>query len=382
MRRRVVAVLIMVSSLKILGTAIVLCSMTLIACSGAAQVSPGGVPLSFNVGDRPRGISVGDLNGDGKPDLAVANADSDTLTVLLQLANGGAFVRKDYPAGNEPSDIELGDFDRDGDLDAAFANHETSMITVLLNDGDGRFVPSAGSPFETGAAPHLHGLAVGDFDGDDWLDIAADSSDRDVVVVLLGGRDGFRLAEPLVAGRFPYFRIDTLPTSDGADILVPSPKANRVSIIAPRRSAPRQLIHVGDANGAMIVINANLDGDNQQDVVATIDTGVAMWAAVVNGFALVPGTPVPFDTPTEITAGDVDGDGLDEIAVGLWDDDQIYLLKSDGTSFGSVTACFRPAAIALADLDGDGKAELIAGCWNEGKILVFNGNTIVEGGGQ
>lgn len=332
---------------------------------------PGGIQ-NLPVGERPRGISIDDFNNDGRMDIAVANADSDTVTILLQGDDSGQFIRQDYDAGNEPSDIETGDFDRDGDMDAAIANHETSSVTVLLNDGVGRFSPAPGSPYETEAEPHLHGLAVGDFDDDGWLDIAADSSDTDAVVMLRGSSEGFTLVDPLVAGRFPYYRIDSLPTASGSDILVPSPRAHRVSRIAPRQVTAQQPALIGDAEGAMMVISANLNGDDRADVVAVMNGAVIMWAAEDSGFSVLPDMPVPFHTPTEIAAGDIDGDGRDEVVVGLWDDDSVHILSSEGTSLGSVRACYRPAALAVADLNGDARAEIAAGCWNDEKIMIFD----------
>ena len=340
-------------------------------CAGNAASVEGGKILSIDVGDRPRAIAVADLDGDNRADIAVANADGDSVTILLRSAEADTFVRTDYPAGNEPSDVELGDFDRDGDLDAAFANHETSMVTVLLNDGRGAFAPAPSSPYDTQARPHLHGLAVGDFDGDGWLDIAADSSDSDLVVVLRGGPSGFRRGQPFDAGLFPYYRIASLLAPGGTDILVPSPRANRVSRIAPRRSASSAPIVVGDATGAMMVIAADLDGAGEDDVVATIDGGVAMWRAEGGSYRPLEGTPAPFDTPTEIASGDIDGDGRDEVAVGLWEDDRVHVIGSDGKVRGSIEACYRPAALAVADLDDDGRAEIVAGCWNEAKIMIL-----------
>ena len=53
-------------------------------------------------GDQPASVAIGDLNGDGKPDLATANATADTVSVLLNRGNGTFAPRLDYPTGGAP----------------------------------------------------------------------------------------------------------------------------------------------------------------------------------------------------------------------------------------------------------------------------------------
>src|SRR5881396_3034692 len=58
--------------------------------------------LSFDVGAGPRSVAVGDLNGDGRPDLVAANAEAHTVSVLLALAHGGFEPRRDFDTGELP----------------------------------------------------------------------------------------------------------------------------------------------------------------------------------------------------------------------------------------------------------------------------------------
>jgi hypothetical protein len=67
--------------------------------SSAAQAFTVGVRLEFATGNGPSSVAIGDVNGDGKPDLAVANASSNTISVLLGNGAGGFGARTDFATG-------------------------------------------------------------------------------------------------------------------------------------------------------------------------------------------------------------------------------------------------------------------------------------------
>jgi len=138
--------------------------------------------VSYAAGSQPTSIAVGDLNGDGRPDLAVANYGSPdgsikaSASVLLQdPADPGKFLpATDYATGFRSSSIAIGDLDGDGRLDLVVANPVTSGsnggISVLLQDtgNPGAFLPAANYP---GISQPLS-VAIGDLNGDGNADIA------------------------------------------------------------------------------------------------------------------------------------------------------------------------------------------------------------------
>jgi hypothetical protein len=146
------------------------------------------VPLGspFTVGTTPSALVVADFNGDGKPDLAVANVGSSNVTVLLGNGTGGfaAPTGSPFPVGSEPYSIVAGDFNGDGFPDLATANYGNSDVTVLQGNGHGAFASVPGDPFTVGSGPVS--LVVGEFSGSGIVDLATANYDDNTVTVLMG----------------------------------------------------------------------------------------------------------------------------------------------------------------------------------------------------
>jgi hypothetical protein len=85
------------------------------------------------VGDAPHSVAAADLNGDGKPDLAVANRDADNVSVLLNNGDGTFAPGPGFPAGDDPYSVAAADLNGDGKPDLAVANAGASTVSVLLN---------------------------------------------------------------------------------------------------------------------------------------------------------------------------------------------------------------------------------------------------------
>jgi hypothetical protein len=91
--------------------------------------------VNFAAGTGPGFLSVGDFNGDGKADLAVANWSSviaGSVSVLLGNGNGTFQAAVNYAAGSGPISLTLGDFNGDGKADLAVADYSNNTVSVLL----------------------------------------------------------------------------------------------------------------------------------------------------------------------------------------------------------------------------------------------------------
>ena len=128
-------------------------------------------------------ISVGDFNGDGNLDLAVANSGGNTVTVLLGKGDGTFAAKSETPAtGTNPSSVAVADFNGDGKPDIAVANLGSNNVTILLGNGDETFTASSARP-ATGTGPLA--IAVADFNGDGKLDLATANCDSGTVTIML-----------------------------------------------------------------------------------------------------------------------------------------------------------------------------------------------------
>src|SRR5439155_1700338 len=149
-------------------------------------------------GSGPVAVAVGDFNRDGKLDLAVAdygsgchgylcNTSSTTVSVLLGNGDGTFQAPRTFVAGIGPNSVAVGDFNGDGILDLAVANYISWTVSVLLGSGDGAFraVLPALSP-DRGPTS----VVVGDFNGDGIQDLAVAHYRSTTVSVLLGHGDG------------------------------------------------------------------------------------------------------------------------------------------------------------------------------------------------
>src|SRR6266851_500216 len=124
-------------------------------------------PLAFDAENGPSSVAVADFNGDGIPDLAVANQNSGSLSVLLGKGDGTYQPAQNYAVGLTAISVAVGDFNGDGHLDLAVANFNDDTVSVLLGIGDGSF--QSPQDFPVGSEPRS--VAVADLNGDGHLDL-------------------------------------------------------------------------------------------------------------------------------------------------------------------------------------------------------------------
>jgi hypothetical protein len=144
---------------------------------------------TFPAGSEPYSVAAADFNHDGKIDLAVTGYFSSIVSILLGNGDGTFQTHVDYPTGTAPAVVVASDFNGDHKLDLATVNYnngETGSVSILLGDGKGKF--GAHTDYETGAGPD--GLAIGNFNGDKFADLAVANLIGGSMSVLPGNGDG------------------------------------------------------------------------------------------------------------------------------------------------------------------------------------------------
>jgi len=132
--------------------------------------------IDFSGGNGMRGVTTRDLNGDGRPDIAVVDWNDNTVSVFQNQSTIGniSFATRQYFAvGSNPSDVAVADLDGDGYPDLAVANMNGATISVLRNLGaGGNIAGDSFAPQVVFATPgQCYDVKIGDVDGDDKPDI-------------------------------------------------------------------------------------------------------------------------------------------------------------------------------------------------------------------
>ncbi len=210
--------------------------------AGAAGGAPAADPsfalgATVPAGDRPASVVTADFNGDGRPDLAVANRASNEVTILLGAGDARFREAPGSPvaAGAQPSSIAGGDFDGDGRADLAVAGGKSGGVTLLLGNGAGRFRQAPGSPVSVGGPADI--VTAADLDGDGRLDLV--TAGTRVAVLLADGKGGFTAARSVFPRPVGSIAIGDF-NRDGKPDLALAAASGKVPILLGRSLPPRR----------------------------------------------------------------------------------------------------------------------------------------------
>jgi hypothetical protein len=344
---------------------------------------------------RPAAIAAGDLDGDGRLDLVVADPAADgaaggpPLVVFLRGAAGGYGVRlvEGLAAGREPRAVVARDLDGDGRRDLAAAG--AGFFAFFRSTGGGAFA----APIEVDApGADLRALAVLDLDGDGRLDLAAPDRAGPAVAALRQHAPGaFELLPPLEAPflRGPIAIAAADLDGDGRDDFALADPGDPGSAVAgglvavflaggqgeggfssDRLERPPVGGAPPSSPGAVAVVD--LDGDGRPEI-ASADGGaleVAVFASGAEGAfrggaeELAPDVEAP---PAALAAADMDGDGdVDLLTANPETADLTLRRREAGGVFVAESVAIPPLAgargpvgVAAGDLDGDGRADIV-----------------------
>jgi len=284
------------------------------------------LPINFSADFQSAGIAVGDFNGDARPDLAVTSTSFPSGSVSVSLGNGnGTFgPRQIFPAGNSPGSVALGDLNGDGMLDAAVANTGSSSLSVLLGNGNGSLLLATNIAVDS--TPRS--LTITDFDGDNKSDLAVVLQNLDQISILAGNGDGtFQFPLNVAVSLNPVFMMsDDFNGDQIPDLVVAHTSqfggAGSISLLlgigdgsfqAPVSYALNgspTMLDVGDFNGDgfrdVVVSQPSLSFSNLSNISEFFGKGDGTFqsAAKINTLA-----------PNSVAVVDFDGNGILDLAV-------------------------------------------------------------------
>jgi FG-GAP-like repeat/PASTA domain/FG-GAP repeat len=308
---------LLLASLVFLGGSV---SVAALLASSAPSAPSFAAARGYATGGRPQSVAIGDLNGDGKPDLATANSRASTASVLLNRGDGRFQARRDYGTGGANS-VAIGDLNGDAKPDLATA--DGGAVSVLLNGGDGSFEGKRDYA-NAGAIS----VALGDLNGDGKPD----------------------LATALGCFRFPCARAG-------------------VSVLLNRGDGSFQpnVDYPTDDLGSDSVAIGDLNGDGAPDLATANDLGYSVSVLLNKGDGSFRAQR-DYGTggrPRSVAIGDLNGDGKLDLAtenVGRYHDNVSVLLNKGDGSLRATRDYYAgysdSLSVAIGDLNGDGKPDL------------------------
>jgi len=330
-------------------------------------------------------VAIGDIDGDGKPDLVIANQNTNTVSVLLNTSIPGKpsfAAKKEFATGVDPITVAIGDIDGDGkpDLVINYGSGDVSVLRNTSSPGSLSFAPKM--DFATAYPIYV---AIGDLDGDGKPDLVFDGGSGGVSVLLNTSSPGnLSFAAEVDFGIGGYGHSVAIGDIDGdgkPDLVTANEHTSTVSVLLNTSSpgylsfAPNKDFATGA--GPIYVAIGDLDGDGKPDLVTANDGYGGIIGNTVSVLLQNTGSSgslsfalnKDFATgalPTSVAIGDIDGDGKPDLVTANSNVNTVSVLRNMG-SHGSADFAAKvdfatgtdPYSVAIGDIDGDGKPDLV-----------------------
>jgi hypothetical protein len=367
--------------------------------------------VDFATGTLALFLAIGDLDGDGKTDMVTANFNAGTISVFRNTATLGSITatsfaaKVDFTTGTSPRSISIGDLDGDGKLDLAVANFGSNSVSVFKNTStSGSVTFAAKVDFTTGLSPR--GVNMGDFDSDGKPDLAIAHGGNPFMSVLRNNSSGGSISfQPkvdfaLTGGQSSTFVNSSDLDGDGKlDIAVANYAVNTISVF--RNTATSGTI---DASSFAARVDyttgvfpfslaiGDLDGDGKPDLAVanySSDNNISVLRNTSSSGNISFATKVDFAkgvSPIAVNLGDIDGDAKLDLITSNFSANKVSVLRNIATSGSISTNSFAamvdyfastgPRFVCVGDLDGDGKPDLAVANETDNSVSILQNSFI------
>ncbi len=329
---------------------------------------------TYDNGEDTTGIAVADVNKDGILDLIVAACDSGNIRVRFGVGDGTFGDFADYPTGAPGTTsvwgLAVADFNGDGYPDVATGDILNNQLLIMLNDGAGHF----GTPTAYPMVASMQSIVAADFNLDHKIDLAYIDYSDNVTIMQGDGAGGFaQLGAPYPVGLYSYtIRTGDLNGDTIPDLVVPNLADDTVSILVGLGDGTFTALdplELESGVGPVDVAMFDVDHDNITDLVVVGGPSGTVWVftGVGDGTFIPPAVPQFAEGgPNAVEAGDFNGDGIMDVALILVDSGEVQVFTGDGVTLNPtapffLSEVFEPVLGAAGDFNGDGKLDLVVG---------------------
>lgn len=353
---------------------------------------------TFAAGQNPSALAAADFNGDGRIDLAAGSSVAGSIAVLPGNGDGTFGTPASYGNGGDPQAIPVSiaaiDLNGDGRPDLAVANQgfvtvPNSSISTLINTGSG-FQARFNAPLPLALVPNY--LAFADLNNDGNVDLVAVSPAASAVMVLFGNGDGTLQAPAAYAAGNSAGSVALLSVEDGNTFLLSMDELDGkmwVIDVSPQGQVAAPPLHMVGGTPTGIAV-ADLNGDGQPDAVVTGGSSDVSVLLQKNDLFQTPvgyslGQPSPM--PQAVAIGDLNNDGKPDVVVasaGQFGASSgmvsVLLGNGDGTLQApqNTTVAAGAQSIALADFNRDGKLDAVVAAPEGIVVLLGGGNGTLQ----
>ncbi|CAF1255225.1 unnamed protein product, partial [Adineta ricciae] len=338
----------------------------------------------------PIAVTIGDFNNDSILDIAAANFRIDNVVILIGNTNGTFANPVSYSTsvGSDPSAITTADFNRDNILDLAVANSGRGNVGILFGIGDGTF--STVITYSTGFQSHPDSITTGYLNKDLWLDIIAADSTSDNAIVLLGHDNGtFGAAVSFTDDSFSNpsgLALGDVNDDNYLDIIVTNFGNDNVGILGGDGNGGFALVQsyqLLTGAGPKAVIIGDFNNNSRWDIIVT-ESGLGLVNLLVRYIGAEFQTELTYTTgsgtrPYGVAVYDLNNDNRLDIVVAnsATDSAGVFLGHGDGTfepqMMFNVGENTHPQSVFVGDLDKDNRTDVATANTNGDSITVLFG---------